>query len=117
MFSPVQTVMPSIRRQKTKSRKSREMGMMSDMDNLDVMLGYGDSNPIERELADAIEQSSVQGDIETNMHQRVFYRDFSCENDSFRQNGNRQFVHLESSFSIGGLKLTSHFPESRKKAN
>ena len=58
--------------------------MMSDMDVLDVM--YGNSNPIEREFADAIEQSSVRGDIETDMHQRVDYRNFTCENDSFRQN-------------------------------
>ena len=46
------------------------MDMMSDLDNLDVMLGNGIDNPIERELADAIEQSSVQGDTEDNMHQR-----------------------------------------------
>ena len=54
--------MPSTRRQKAKARKSREMDMMSDIDNLDVMLGSGSENPIERELADAIEQSSVLGD-------------------------------------------------------
>ena len=54
--------MPSTRRQKAKARKSREMDMMSDIDNLDVMLGSGNENPIERELADAIEQSSVQED-------------------------------------------------------
>ena len=40
------------------------MNMMSDIDNLDVMLGNGSENPIDRELADAIEQSSVQGDYE-----------------------------------------------------
>ena len=39
--------------------------MMSDMDNLHVMLGNGNSNPIERVLADAIEQSSIQEDIES----------------------------------------------------
>ena len=54
--------MPSTRRQKAKARKSREMDMMSEMDNLDVMLGNGSENPIEREIADAIEQSSFQGD-------------------------------------------------------
>ena len=37
--------------------------MMSDMNNLDVILGNGDNNPTERELADAIEQSSVQGTL------------------------------------------------------
>ena len=40
--------------------------MMSDIDNLDIMLGNSGENPIERELADAIEQSSVQGDYEAN---------------------------------------------------
>ena len=30
--------MPSTRRQKAKARKSREMDMMSDLDNLDIML-------------------------------------------------------------------------------
>ena len=53
--------MPSTRRQKAKARKSREMDMMSDLDNSDIMLGNGNDNPIERELASAIEQSSVQG--------------------------------------------------------
>ena len=55
--------MPSTRRQKAKARKSREMGMMSDMDNSNVMLGNGNRNPIERKLADAIEQSCTKGMI------------------------------------------------------
>ena len=74
--------MPSTRGQKAKARNSREMDMMSNMDNLDVMLGNGNSNPIEREVAVAIEQSSVQGDIETDLHQRSDYRGFTCENYS-----------------------------------
>ena len=52
--------MTSTRRQKAKTRKSRELGMMSDLDNLDIMLGNGNDNPVKRELASAIEQSSVQ---------------------------------------------------------
>ena len=78
--------MASTRRQKAKARKSREMDMMSDLDNLDIMLGNGNDNPIERELASAIEQSSVQGDIEDNTHQRSDYRDFAYKNDPLRQN-------------------------------
>ena len=58
--------MPSTRKQKAKARKSREMDIMSDYDNLDVMLGNDINNPIERELADAIEQSSVHEDANTN---------------------------------------------------
>ena len=47
--------MPSTRKQKAKARKSRELDMMSDSENLDVMLGSGNNNPTERELADAID--------------------------------------------------------------
>ena len=43
--------MPSTRREKAKARKSREMDILSDIDNLDVMLENRDSNPIERESA------------------------------------------------------------------
>ena len=60
--------MRSTRRQKAKARKSREMDMLSDIENMDVVLGNGNDNLIERELADAIEQPSVQGDIESNTH-------------------------------------------------
>ena len=61
------------------------MDMMSDIDNLDVMLGNGDENPIERELADAIEQSSVQGDYEVNECQRNNHS-FVQENEPLRHN-------------------------------
>ena len=36
------------------------MDMMSDFDNLDLMVGSGKINPIDRELASAIEELSVQ---------------------------------------------------------
>ena len=65
--------MPSTRKQKAEPRKSREMDMMFDYDNLDVMLGNDNKNPIERELADAIEQSSVHGDANTNTYHREEY--------------------------------------------
>ena len=42
--------MPSTRRQKAKARKSRELDMLSDYGNMDIMLGDGNSNSIEREL-------------------------------------------------------------------
>ena len=51
--------MPFARRQKAKARKSREIDMMSDLDNLEIVLGNGNNNPTERELASAIEQFSV----------------------------------------------------------
>ena len=73
--------MPSTRRQKAKARKSREMGMLSNLENMDVMLGNASNNPIERELADAIEQSSVQGDVESNEHLGNQYSSFAYENN------------------------------------
>ena len=60
--------------------------MMSDFDNLDVMKGSENANPIERELVNAIAESSVQGDTEFNMYSRNEFRDFTFEKDSHRQN-------------------------------
>ena len=82
--------MPSTRRQKAKARKSREMDILYDIENMDVMLGNGKSNPIEKELTDAIEQSSVQGDVESNTHLGDQYASFTYENNSPRQNDIRQ---------------------------
>ena len=86
--------MPSTRRQKAKARSSREMDMLSDIENMDVMLGIGSNNPIEREIADAIEQSSVQGDIESNEHLGNQYASFAYENNFHRQNDNRQSLEI-----------------------
>ena len=78
------------------------MDMMSEIDNLDVMLGSGKQNPIERVIADAIEQSSVQSDHEANEYQRGNYRIFAQENESLRQNGVRQsFENFTSEFNLG----------------
>ena len=88
--------MPSTRRQKAKARKSREMGMLSDIENMDVMLGNASNNPIERELVDAIEQSSVQGDIETNEYLRNQYTNFPHEKNLPRQDDIRQSLETFS---------------------
>ena len=93
--------MPSTRRQKAKARKSRELDMMSDLENLDIMLGSGNDNPIERELASAIEQSSVHEDLEDNMDQGNVYRNFSCDDETARQNDVRQsFETFTNEFNI-----------------
>ena len=42
--------MPSTRKQKAKARKWRELDILSDYGNIDVMLGDGNSNSIEKEL-------------------------------------------------------------------
>ena len=47
--------MPLTRRQKAKAKKSRAMDMMSNFDNLDIMVGNENIDPIERELANVIE--------------------------------------------------------------
>ena len=93
--------MLSTRRQKAKARKSREMDMISEIDNLDVMLGNGNENPFERELADAIEQSSTQGDYEANEFHRTDCRNFVQENESFGQNDVKQsFEAFSNEFNL-----------------
>ena len=93
--------MPSTRRQKAKARKSREMDMMSDFENLDVMLGNSNNNPIERELAEAIDQSSTHGDADTNAYQENEYRNYLHENDLLRQNEVRQsFETFSNEFNL-----------------
>ena len=73
--------MPSTRRQKAKARRSREMDMMSDFDNLDVMVGNDNNiNPIGVRV---IEESSVQYDTESNL---PAIEDFSQENEFRNQN-------------------------------
>ena len=41
--------MPSTRSKKATARKSREADIVSDLEDMDVMLGCGEYNPIERE--------------------------------------------------------------------
>ena len=89
--------MPSTRRQKAKARRSREMDMLSDYDNLDVMLGSENNNPIERELAEAIDQSSAHGDDDTNVYHENEFRDYLHENEPLRQNEVRQSFEAFSS--------------------
>ena len=65
------------------------------------MLGNEKNNPIERELADANEQSSAHEDADTNMYHRDEYRDFDYENDSLRQNDIRQsFEAFSKEFNL-----------------
>ena len=93
--------MPSTRRQKAKARKSREMDMMSDFENLDVMLGNSNNNPIERELAEAIDQSSAHGDADTHTYLENEYRDYQHENDVLRQNEIRHsFETFSNEFNL-----------------
>ena len=68
--------MPSTRRQKAKARKSRELDMLSDYGNMDVMLGDGNSNSIERDLDALINVPDGRRD----------YRSFSNRENSSQEN-------------------------------
>ena len=93
--------MPSTRKQKAKARKSREMHMMSDFENLDIMLGNSNINHIEKELAEAIDQSSTHGHADTNAYQENEYRNYLHENDLLRQNEVRQsFETFSNEFNL-----------------
>ena len=91
--------MPSTRRQKAKARKSKEMDMLSDMDNLDVMIGS--ENPLERELADVIDQSSINGDMEIGSHSRNDLGNFIQGNEPHGRNDIRQsFETFSNEFNL-----------------
>ena len=76
--------------------------MMSDIDNLDVMLRNENTNPIGTELVDAFEQSSAHKDAETNMYHGDEYRNLTNENVSLRQNDVRQsFEAFFNEFNLG----------------
>ena len=62
--------MPSTRKQKTNARKPREMNTMSDFENLDVILGSDNVNPIERELSIVIGNAESHCDKESNLQAR-----------------------------------------------
>ena len=112
--------MPSTRRQKAKARKSREMDMLSDIENMDVMLGNGSNNPIERDLADAIEQSSVQGDVESNEHLGNQYASFAYENNLPRQNDIRQSLRpfqINSILEMDSMMSMMHSQINRAISN
>ena len=65
---------PSTRRQKTKARKSREADLLSDIENMDVMLGsthFGDLNDGSRdEFGDRNERQSTSQENEIRSENR-----------------------------------------------
>ena len=65
------------------------------------MLGNSNKNPIERKLAEAIDQSSTHGDADTNAYQENEYRNYLHENDLLRQNEVRQsFETFSNEFNL-----------------
>ena len=82
--------MPSTRRQKAKSRKSRELDMLSNYGNMDVMLGERNSNSIERELDSLINVPEGQRDFQPfpnreNSSQKNEIRDIDSRNEPVRE--------------------------------
>ena len=82
--------MPSTRKQKAKARKSRELDMLSDYGNMDVMLGEGKSNSIERELDSLINVPERQQDLQSfpnreNSSQEKEIRDIDSRNELVRE--------------------------------
>ena len=63
------------------------MDMMSDFDNMDVMIGKENINPIERELANTIEGSTNHYDTESKSHPR---------GNSFQENEFRDSGHVNA---------------------
>ena len=83
-------LLPDVRKRKLESQE-----------NMDVMIGNGNDNPIERKLADAIEQSSVQGDVESNTHFGNHYASFTYDNNPTRQDDVRQsFETFSNEFNL-----------------
>ena len=68
------------------------MDMLSDYDNLDEMIGGENVKPIEKELAESIEESSELGDTESSVHQGIEIQGPTYENNAPRQNEARQYM-------------------------
>ena len=95
--------MPSTRKQKAKARKSREMDLMSDFENVDVMIGIENINPIERQLSDMIGNVGNEQDIESNLqtsryetHENEF-RHYPHENAKPRQDRVQETLEIFTS--------------------
>ena len=78
--------MPSTRKQKAKARKSRELDMLSDYGNMDVMLGEGNSNSLKRELDSLINAPEGPQDFRSfpkreNSSQENEVRDIDSRNE------------------------------------
>ena len=62
--------MPSTGGQKVKVRRSRETDLLSDFDNMNVVLGDENSNPIEQELENNINGLASQNDTVSSSNKR-----------------------------------------------
>ena len=93
--------MPSPRKQKTKARKSRELETLSDYRNMDVLLGDGNFNSIERELDSLINVPEEQRDFQSfpergNSSQDNEIRDIGNRNEPVREKRLKESINTLS---------------------
>ena len=102
LFSPGKIFsMPSTGKQKAKARKSRELDMLSDYGNMDVMLGEGNSNSIERELDSLINAPEGPQDFRSfpnreNSSQENEIRDIDSRNEPVRESRLLESINMLS---------------------
>ena len=83
--------MPSTRRQKVKSRRSRELDILSDIENMDVLIGNSDANSIEREL-----RNVYDGSVETGRDHESNERNTQGSSSQANEFRNIQDVHVDN---------------------
>ena len=101
--------MPSTRKQRAKERRSRQVDLMSDTENLDIMLGSYSKNELESNSVDRNDEMDHESDkIRQDLAQNS--EDFrSLLNSNSRENSEStvetmRLVTSESSKQIDGLR-------------
>ena len=59
--------MPSTRKQKAREKRSRQSDVMSDLEDMNVMLGNYPGNPSDEELNENVETDSRSNETRTDM--------------------------------------------------
>ena len=93
--------MPSTRKHKAKARKSRELDMLSDYGNMDVMLGEGNLNSIERKLDSLINVPERQQDFQSFPNREMSsqeneIRDIDGRNEPVRESRLMESINMLS---------------------
>ena len=90
------TEMPSTRRQKTKTRKSRDADLLSDIENLDVMLGSPHFGDIEGDIRDGFEDRNERQSTSQENEIRSENRSDGHMHPSVTENIERRFENMTS---------------------
>ena len=94
--------MPSSRKQKNKARKSRELDMLSDYGNMDVMFGDGNSNSLERELDSRINAPARRQDFQSFPNKEISSQENEIRDISNRNKPVREERLIESINMLSG---------------